>query len=82
MFRNVMLGFAGFALACAPLMATDKQDSDQSGKYLLAAGGSNCPVYYGCPAPAPAPKGGGNSGGGNSGGSKSVDPSKAPALRA
>jgi hypothetical protein len=39
---------------------------------LLASGGSNCPVYYGCPVTPPAPKGGG--GGGKGGGGGADDP--------
>ncbi len=53
----------------------EKPDKEEHGKHkLIAAGGSSCPVYYGCPAPAPAPKGGG-------GGGKGGEPQK-PGLRA
>ena len=79
MFRNVMISFAGVVLTYAPMFATEMQkNTENSERVLLAAGGSNCPVYYGCPAPAPAPKGG-NAGGGNSGGGKTTDPSQKPA---
>lgn len=58
-----------FALAVAALgmgAYTAKTTGSHSGKAtLIAAGGSNCPVYYGCPTPPPpAPKGGGSGGGG------------------
>ena len=89
MFRNTVIGIAGFALACAQLGAgtlndrdnkvedkkdkieiekPEKPDKDEKSKHkLVAAGGGNCPVYYGCPAPAP--KGGG-------GGGKNGEPQK------
>src|SRR4051812_5197096 len=77
MFRNAIIGIAGFALACSPLAASEKKEVTDM-QIQLASGGGNCPVYYGCPAPAPAPKGGKS----GSGGSKSNDPSQTPAVLA
>src|SRR5581483_4068618 len=41
--------------------------AESDGATLIARGGSNCPVYYGCPAPPSLPNGGGDNRGGSNG---------------
>ena len=55
----------------AMLAFTSSTGQSQKGQIILARGGSNCPVNYGCPAPPPPSPGGGSNGGGNSGGGRS-----------
>lgn len=78
-----------FALAMTALgigaFTSQTTQSKSSKTVLVASGGSNCPVYYGCPTPPPTQKGGANSGGVNAGGgntgggSGSASGSKSPA---
>lgn len=79
MMKSTILALA---LAALGMMIHTGKTSGSDAKALVAAGGSNCPVYYGCPVPPPPQKGGagggGNAGGGNAGGGNSGGVSKSP----
>jgi hypothetical protein len=67
MIQKILFTVAALGLSCASHSTTQTPSKTQDAT-MLASGGGNCPIYYGCPAPPPpAPKGGGG-GGGNPGG--------------
>lgn len=65
MIKTSIFAVAIAAMAIGAHHSNISSSKINKGIMLASGGGSNCPVYYGCPAPpAPAPKGGGGGKGG------------------